>query len=236
MLLTGILFLIPIGVTYWFLALLVRKTQGWTRPLVDRLVRQQFGPDQSWIHDLVLPAISILLVILFVMAVGALANFYIGKKVLALVDRLMLQLPIVRGIYGGTKQIIEAFSIQKGARSFKTVVMLEYPRRECWVLGFLTNEELAESRRVFGQDLVAVFVPSTPNPTTGFLLYLKPDDLFVVDITVEEAVKLIVSAGIVVPPSLKKPPVRLADLEQPAEEYVSSVNADSPMNSEHSNG
>jgi len=212
LLVTGLLFMIPVGVSYWVLSFLVRKTQGWARPLVNKVVAFLFEANQIVVPEWLLTGISIILVVVIVASVGALANFYIGKKVLDLVDRLMLRVPIVRSVYGGTKQIIEAFSLQRSAGAFKTVVMLEYPRRDCWVLGFVTNEDLAPQKRLYGANLVAVFVPSTPNPTTGFLLYLDPEELFVIDIAVEDAVKLIVSAGIVLPKRQPNPPVTLGQL------------------------
>lgn len=211
MFVTGIIFLIPIGLSYWLLAFLLTKIQAWSRPLVDRLIFYFFQTEQGVVHDWVLTIISILLVVGFVLLVGALGSFYVGKKVLGVVDKLMLNLPIVRGIYGGAKQIIEAFSFQTGSGAFKTVVLLEYPRKGCWVIGFLTNENAKKSQQIFARDFVAVFVPSTPNPTTGFLLYLHPDELFVLDMSVEDAVKLIVSGGIVLPPTPRATPLTLTE-------------------------
>jgi len=155
---------------------------------------------------------SMLLVLSVILLVGWLASFYVGKKLLNMVDSAMLRLPFVRSIYGGTKQIIEAFSRQKTGTSFKKVVLLEYPRRECWVLGFVTNESLEDSEILFGKRVVGVFIPSTPNPTTGFLLYYDIFDMLLLDLEIEEAVKLIVSAGLVVPELVKrKKPITLGE-------------------------
>ncbi|MDJ0840905.1 MAG: DUF502 domain-containing protein [Acidobacteriota bacterium] len=216
---TGIFFLIPIGITWWVLTVLVDKVQGYARPLVEMVVNR-FAVDMV-APDWLMTVVSLALVTIFVILIGWLANFYLGTKVLSLVDNIMLRLPVVRFIYGGTKQIIDAFSVQ-AAGSFKRVVLLEYPRRNCWVLGFVTNEQVDHSRKLYNRDLIAVFVPSTPNPTTGFLLYLDPFDLYLVDLKVDEAVKLIVSAGMVVPPSGKNPPRTLGEdlgLEPPQAEH-----------------
>ncbi len=208
---TGVLFIIPIGVSYWILSILVNKIQGWARPFIEKLARLMFPGESQMLFEWLLTLLSIVFVVLVIVLVGALANFYIGKRVLHVVDTIMLKLPVVRGIYGGTKQIIEAFSIQYNARAFKTVVFFEYPRKGCWAIGFVTSDDKARSNRMYGKPFAAVFVPSTPNPTTGFLLYMDPSELLVLDLSVEETIKLIVSAGIVVPPTDRRPPITLAE-------------------------
>ncbi len=207
---TGLLILFPIGVTFWLLNLLVVKTQKLTRPLVEQAFNALDLDVSGAFRNGGVSLISFILVVLVVYFIGWLANFYLGKQLLKFVDNLMMRLPVVRNIYGGTKQIIEAFSVQRSA-SFKKVVLLEYPKKDCWVLGFVTNESLEASQKMFGHSLIAVFVPSTPNPTTGFLLYLNPFDLYLVDLDVEEAVKLIVSAGLVLPKTEKKGPVTMGE-------------------------
>lgn len=209
MLITGLLFVIPLGVTYWLLDALVNQMEAISRPLVVWIVSVSIDPAitvPAWAVTL----LSILLVMLGLLSIGWLANFYIGKKLLNLVDQTMLRVPFVRGIYGGAKQIMDAFSLPGGG-SFKKVVMLEYPRRGCWALAFVTNESVEKAKGLYGRDLVGVFLPSTPNPTTGFLLYLQPEELYVVDLAVDEAVKLIVSAGLVIPDQVRKPIETLAD-------------------------
>jgi uncharacterized membrane protein len=207
----GLFFLIPIAVTIWLLDLLIEKTQSYARPLVERALATAFG-EKLVVPEIAITSISLVLVIVFVIGIGWLGSFYLGKKVLSLVDAVLLRLPFIRSIYGGTKQILDAFSLQRTGGSFKKVALLEYPRRDSWVLGFITNEDMREAEKLFGKPLIGVFVPSTPNPTTGFLLYLPPSDLHILDIDVEEAVKLIVSAGLVVPERQKKPPITLAQI------------------------
>ena len=208
---TGLFVLIPIGVTYWLLLFLIRKTQRVARPLVDNGVHIFTQGNSSVVPEWVITLISVFVVFVVILLIGWLANFYLGKKILSLVDSTMLKLPVVRNIYGGTKQIIDAFAMQRSPGSFKKVVMLEYPRKDCWALGFVTNQNVVRSKELFGREMAAVFLPSTPNPTTGFLLYLDPFDLYLVDLDVEEAVKLIVSAGLVVPPESKKLPWTLGE-------------------------
>jgi len=205
---TGLFFLFPIVVTVWFLNFLIGNTQQFARPFVVNAWKTATGMDIS--NHWFLPLISVILVVVVILLVGWLTSFYLGKKFLNMVDTLLLKLPFIRGIYGGTKQIIDAFSLQRDGGSFKKVVLLEYPRKESWVLGFVTNENIQRAGQLFGRELAGVFVPSTPNPTTGFLLYMDPADLYVVDLEVEEAVKLIVSAGLVLPGNMKREPIALS--------------------------
>ncbi len=215
-LITGVIFLVPMALTFWVLDLLVRATRRIAGPYVTAVLNEIFHQAPESLVSLC----SLLLVLLLVLLIGWLTNFYLGKKFLGLVDSTMMRLPFVRSIYGGAKQIIEAFDIQKSGNSFKKVVLMEYPRRNSWALGFVTNEALEKSRTIFGRPVVAVFMPSTPNPTTGFLLYYEPHDLYVLDIQVEDAVKLIVSGGLVSPDALSKNPPRnfgdLLDMERPS--------------------
>ncbi len=205
---TGLLFLFPIGVTYWVLSLLISKTQSYARPIVISIFSQFSSVE---VPKLVVTLISLILVLLFVILVGWLTSFYLGKKVLDLIDRLMLRLPVVRSVYGGTKQIIEALSFQRTSGSFKKVVMLQYPKEGVWAIGFITNENLEGAVNLFNKPMVSVFMPSTPNPTTGFLLYYDPRHLWVLDLSVEDAVKLIVSAGLVVPNGIKRRPYQISE-------------------------
>ena len=206
--LTGLLFLFPIGVTYWVLDLLITKTQGYARPIVENLFNLITPtPVPSYVVTLV----SLFLVLLFVLGVGWLTSFYLGKKVLDIIDKIMLRLPVVRSVYGGTKQIIEALSFQRTAGSFKKVVMLQYPKEGVWAIGFITNENAEAAKKLYNKPMVSVFMPSTPNPTTGFLLYYDPRKLWVLDLTVEEAVKLIVSAGLVLPNGIRRTPYPISD-------------------------
>jgi len=207
---TGLFFLFPIVVTVWLLNFLFGNTQRLARPFVVNALKTATGLDIS--NHWFLPLISILLVVTVILIVGWLTSFYLGKKILNLVDMSLLKLPFIRSIYGGTKQIIDAFSMQRNGGSFKKVVLLEYPKEGSWVLGFVTNENLDRAKEIFGDTLAGVFVPSTPNPTTGFLLYLPPEKLWVLDLEVEEAVKLIVSAGLVLPTKFKTKPVPLSQV------------------------
>ncbi len=239
MLITGILFLVPLAVTFWLLNFLVQKTNIYARPLVNSALHAILADEAIHVPEWILVIISLAVVIVFIILIGWLANFYIGKRMLSLVDSAMLRLPFIRSIYGGVKQIIEAFNFQgaAGGSSFKKVVMFEYPRKGCWALGFVTNENTERSRQLYGRELTAVFMPSTPNPTTGFLLYLNPFDLYLIDIKVEEAVKLIVSAGLVTPEITKLKQITLgeslrAEAEKqsaPAEERALPSN-DAPEN------
>ena len=207
MFVTGLLTLVPIATTIAIILFLIEKTESLTHSQV-RWVVLRLGFDS--VPEILITFVSLILVFIAIMVSGWLTSFYLGKKLLTLVDTVIMKVPFVRSIYGGIKQIIDAFSVERSS-SFKKVVLLEYPRKDSWVLGFVTNDKLAESKELFGRDLVAVFVPSTPNPTTGFLLYLDPFELFLIDLEVDEAVKLIMSAGLVIPSEAHKKPITLGE-------------------------
>jgi len=207
---SGLFFLVPIGITYWILDLLVIKIQGYARPFVEKGVGQFELTSDLVVPEWFITVTSFGLVLIFVFLIGIIANIYLGKQLFEMLDRMLMRLPVIRQIYGGSKQIIEAIQMQRG-ESFKRVVMLEYPRRGIWVLGFVTNESLKASQDLYQRDLIAVFVPSTPNPTTGFLLYLDPYDVYLVDMNVNEAITLIISAGLVVPKLKKNPPITMGE-------------------------
>jgi uncharacterized membrane protein len=122
-------------------------------------------------------------------------------------------MPVVRGIYGATKQIFETVLSSKG-NAFRSVVLIEYPRKGIWTLGFISGTTGGEVAGVTNEDLVNVFVPTTPNPTSGFLLFLPREDIFELSMTVEEGIKMIVSGGIVTPPDRR--PVPVPELPFPA--------------------
>ena len=207
MFVTGLLTLVPIATTIAIILFLIEKTESLTQSQV-KWIALQLGFESA--PAILISFVSLVLVLVAIMLSGWLTSFYLGKQILKLVDALMMKLPFVRSIYGGTKQIIDALSVER-SNSFKKVVLLEYPRKDCWVLGFVTNEKLVEANELFGRELVAVFVPSTPNPTTGFLLYLDPFELFLVDLEVDEAVKLIMSAGLVIPGGQHKKSMSLGE-------------------------
>jgi uncharacterized membrane protein len=131
--------------------------------------------------------------------VGALTAGYVGKLLLRLSERLLNRMPVVRNIYGTAKQIVESV-VNSSTSAFREVALVEYPRRDMWTIGFITGRSIDQIAGIGGEPLVNVFVPTTPNPTSGFLLFLPEKDVHRLSMTVEEAIKLVISGGIVTPP------------------------------------
>ena len=140
-----------------------------------------------------IPGIEIILTIIFITFVGGLSLTFIGKKFLQIIDDLFKRMPILRTIYSAIGQMTDSFREQEGNK--KSVVLVEYPRKGSWAVGFSTKENTGEIKAKTNINLVNVFVPTTPNPTSGFLLMIPKDDLIYLDMTFEEASKFVVSAG-----------------------------------------
>jgi uncharacterized membrane protein len=180
---TGVIVLIPIGFTLYLSKFLINFS--------TKLVPAGLNPNTYLPYAI--PGIEIILTIIFITVVGGLSLSFIGKKFLQIIDDLFKRIPILRTIYSAIGQMTDSFRNQEGNK--KSVVLIEYPRKGSWAIGFATKENTGEIRSKLNQNLVNVFVPTTPNPTSGFLLMIPKNDLFYLDMTFEEASKFIVSAG-----------------------------------------
>ena len=180
---TGIIVLIPIGFTLYLSKFLINFSTN--------LVPAGLNPNTYLPYSV--PGIEIILTIIFITIVGGLSLTFIGKKFLQIIDDLFKRIPILRTIYSAIGQMTDSFRNQKGNK--KSVVIVEYPRKGSWAVGFATKENTGEIKSKTNQNLVNVFVPTTPNPTSGFLLMFPIDDVIFLDMTFEEASKFIVSAG-----------------------------------------
>ena len=180
---TGVIVLIPIGFTLYLSRFLIN--------LSTKLVPSGLNPNTYLHYDI--PGIEIILTVIFITIVGGLSLSFLGKKFLQIIDDLFKRIPILRTIYSAIGQMTDSFRNQEGSR--KSVVLLEYPRKGSWAVGFATKENTSEIKSKTKQNLVNVFVPTTPNPTSGFLLMIPKEDLIYLDMSFEEASKFIVSAG-----------------------------------------
>ena len=180
---TGIIVLIPIGFTLYLSKFLINFSA--------KLVPAGLNPNTYLPYSI--PGIEIILTIIFITIVGGLSLSFLGKKFLQLIDDLFKKIPILRTIYSAIGQMTESFRNQDTNK--KSVVLLEYPRKGSWAVGFATKENTGEIKYKTNINLVNVFVPTTPNPTSGFLLMLPKEDLIYLDMSFEEASKFIVSAG-----------------------------------------
>ncbi len=208
--LTGLVVIAPVGLTIWLIWSVVGWIDGIVLPMVpvayhpDRLIQTYFGLDPS--SQINVRGIGVIIFLLFTIIVGWLAKGIIGRSFIRFAEGLVQRTPVVRTIYSGIKQISETIFAQ-GERSFETACMVEYPRPGAWALGFISIAAKGEVARHVGleKELVGVFIPTTPNPTSGFLLFFPREDVIELNMTVEDAAKLVISAGLVYPPDRTVP-------------------------------
>ena len=190
-LIAGLLVWLPIGVTVF----LVRIMIG----LMDRsllFLPSQFRPEN--VIGFGIPGLGFLLTIIVLLLTGVLAANFVGKSMVSFGESLLDRIPFVRSIYSATKNFAEIVFSGSG-QSFKKVLLIEYPRKGIYSLAFQTSSELGEVQERVGEDLVCTFVPTTPNPTSGYIIVLPKKDIIELDMEVEQALKMIMSLGVVVP-------------------------------------
>ena len=180
---TGVVVLIPIGFTLYLSKILIG--------LSSKILPENINPNSYLPYEI--PGIEILISIIFITIVGGLSLSFLGKRILKLIDDLFKRIPFLRTIYSAILQMTETFSNKDNDK--KSVVLIEYPRKGVWAVGFATKENTGEMAKKTNQKLINVFVPTTPNPTSGFLLMFPIDDVIYLDMSFEEASKFIVSAG-----------------------------------------
>ena len=179
----GIVVSIPIGITVYLTLFVMRVS--------SRLIPKEINPNNYLPFDI--PGLEILIALLLITVIGWLSLSFIGKKFFDLFNNILKKIPILRTIYSAIGQMTESFT--KTDNKQKSVVLLEYPRKGVWAVGFATKENTGVIKDQVKEDLVNVFVPTTPNPTSGFLLMVPKKDLIYLDVTFEQASKFIVSAG-----------------------------------------
>jgi len=180
---TGAIVLIPIGITI-YLSLFIIKISSSFLP-------KTINPNSYLPIDI--PGIEILITIILITLIGGLSLSFLGKKFLEFFNNILKKIPILRTIYSAVGQLTESFTQSEGSK--KSVVIIEYPRKGIWVVGFATKDNKGEISKKINEDLVNIFVPTTPNPTSGFLLMVPKRDLIYLDMSFEEASRFIVSAG-----------------------------------------
>ena len=191
--LTGIVVSAPVGITIWLIWLFVAFVDHTVVPLIP----DAYNP--SDVLGVSVPGIGVIVVLLVVTITGFLVTNFFGRFMVRMGENMVARVPVVRTIYGVLKQIFDAVLAQSEG-AFREVVLIEYPRKGIWVLGFVTSNTQGEVQRVTPHEMVNVFLPTTPNPTSGFLLFVPRKDCITLDMSVEEGVKLVISGGIVSPP------------------------------------
>ena len=180
---TGVVVLIPIGFTLYLSKILIGVS--------SKLIPKNLNPNHYLPFNI--PGIEILISIILITIVGGLSLSFFGRRILKLIDDLFKRIPFLRTVYSAIVQMTETFSNKDDDK--KSVVLIEYPRKDVWAVGFATKENIGEMADKTNKKLINVFVPTTPNPTSGFLLMFPIDDVIFLDMTFEEASKFIVSAG-----------------------------------------
>jgi len=180
---TGIIVLIPIGFTLYLSKFLLS--------ISTKIIPPKLNPNTYLSFEI--PGIEIIVTLIFITVVGGLSLSFLGKKILQLLDDLFKRIPILRTIYSAIVQMTETFTQQDANK--KSVVLVQYPRKDSWAVGFATKENKGEIVKKTNKELINVFVPTTPNPTSGFLIMFPKEDIIYLDMSFEEASKFIVSAG-----------------------------------------
>ena len=202
--LAGLIFAAPVGATIYLVWSFISAVDESIAPLI---------PAQY--QTIPLPGLGLVIAFLALTFIGFVATNYFGRVILNYGERLLEGMPVVRSVYSAIKQITE--TLMGGSKdSFSQVVLVEYPRRDSWTLGFLTAATTGEVQRRLDDDLITIYVPTTPNPTSGFMLIVPKDEIHVLDMTVEEGMKMVVSIGMITPP------------DREAEDYVPVEDTDLP--------
>jgi uncharacterized membrane protein len=197
--LAGALVTAPLAITFavawWFIELVDRNIV----PMIpahwnpDTYLRETIG------FEIGLPGLGLLILFIVITLIGALTAGFLGRMVVSFGERILARMPVVRSVYGAVKQILETV-LKQQSNAFRQAVLIEYPRRGIWAIGFITGTTEGEVQHLVREEVVNVFIPTTPNPTSGFLLFVPGKDIVILDMNVEEAVKMVISGGIVTPP------------------------------------
>mgnify|MGYP001452734505 FL=1 len=194
--LTGLLIFLPLGTTIFVLDFLLDLFKD---PVTKLVYQLGFG-EESFFFGLesLLGLLGLVVGVLSLTVLGFLSNYVLGKFFISSTEKVLDKVPFISTVYRSVKQIVETFGKENRA-VFKEVVLIEYPRADCFVLGFLTNEASGETVEVIGKPLTNVFVPTTPNPGSGFLLMLPPEDIYPLRMSVGDGMKMLISGGAVIP-------------------------------------
>lgn len=202
--LTGLVVIAPVGLTIWLIWSVIGWIDGFVLPLVpyayhpDRMIQNFFGLDPS--VQINVRGLGVVIFLVFTIIIGWLAKGFLGRTLIRTAESLVERTPVVRTIYSGIKQISETIFAQSES-SFEKACLIEYPRRGIWALAFISTSAKAEiaAKTDPSGEMVSVFLPTTPNPTSGFLLFVPKKDVVELDMSVEDSAKLVISAGLVYP-------------------------------------
>jgi len=191
--LAGVLVTAPIGITFYISWLLIR----WVDAQVTPLLPPAYNPETYL--PFAIPGLGLVIVFIVLTFIGWSTAGLLGRLWVRISENMLARMPVIRSVYGAVKQIIETI-LKQQSNAFREVVLFEYPRRGSWAIGFITGQTQGEVQNLTTDDVVNVFLPTTPNPTSGYLLFIPKKELVILDMTVEEGIKMVVSGGIVTPP------------------------------------
>jgi uncharacterized membrane protein len=189
----GLLVVVPISITLYLTFLFITSVDGWVASLIPQTYHfSNYFPFS-------IPGLGLITVFLVLVLAGFLAANFLGRFLIRIGEYVLERVPVIRTIYGAIKQIMETV-LANQSEAFREVVLIEYPRKGSWAIGFLTGTTSGEVQTVTKEKVLNVFVPTTPNPTSGFLLFIPEKEIYKLSMTVEEGIKMVVSGGIVTPP------------------------------------
>jgi uncharacterized membrane protein len=194
--LAGVLVTAPLAITFYIVWLIV----SFVDDRVSGLLPQRYNPETYLPFGI--PGLGLVIAVAALILVGALTAGYVGRIVVRLSDAALARMPVVRSIYGATKQVFETVLAHKST-AFRQVCLVEYPRHGVWTLGFITGTTVGEVQERTSDEVVNVFLPTTPNPTSGFLLFVPRRDIILLDMSIEDGIKMVISGGIVMPPETR---------------------------------
>ena len=189
---TGILVTAPVSMTFY----LAYKLISWIDVSVNRLIPPEFRPDNYLPYSI--PGLGLVLLIVALILIGMFAAGFLGKFFLSLGEWIVYKMPLISSVYSLLKQVFQTFLSNKN-NAFSKVVLLEYPRKGIWILGFVSSETQGEVKDKLGREMLIIFIPTTPNPTSGFLIFVPKEDTVSLDMSVEEGIKFVISGGLVSP-------------------------------------
>lgn len=192
---TGILVTAPVSMTFY----LAYKLISWIDLSVNKLIPPEFRPDNYLPYSI--PGLGVVLLVLAMIFIGMFAAGFLGKFFLRLGEWIVYKVPFISSVYSLLKQVFSTFLSNKN-NAFSKVVLLEYPRKEIWILGFVSSDTSGEVKDKLGRELLNVFIPTTPNPTSGFLIFVPMEDTISIDMSVEEGIKFVISGGLVTPENM----------------------------------
>ena len=207
---TGLLITLPIALTYFILQFLFRNLDALS-PVFTKVLIDLGAPIPEGYR---IPALGLVITLLIVLAVGWFTTNFFGKRFLHLGERIVEKIPFVRRIYKGSKQVVQSIA-NADTSAFRKVVLLEFPRRGMLAIGFVTGAARGEVQDLTQEDVLNVFVPTMPNPTSGFLVFVPPEEVTEVDMSIEDGIKYVVSGGIVTTEGLKLRDVKDIEIGPP---------------------